>query len=118
MPTVLIVEDHKVTLESLCLILERNGYQCLTAATAQDAMRLFQTNLVDLVLLDYGLPDHDGGRLATDLKKTRPIPIVMISGAGDLQEKPPSVDVLFAKPTDPTLLLKTIADLVTGSGKN
>jgi hypothetical protein len=56
--------------------------------------------------------------LATDLKKTRPIPIVMISGAGDLQEKPPSVDVLFAKPTDPTLLLKTIADLVTGSGKN
>jgi DNA-binding response OmpR family regulator len=63
--------------------------------------------------MDYGLPDHDGGSLAHELKKkVRTVPIVMISGAGDLQEKPPSVDVLFAKPTDPAILLKAIADLL------
>jgi two-component system KDP operon response regulator KdpE len=113
MRTVLIVEDHKVTLDSLCLILEHNGYRCLTASNAEKALQLFASNQVDLVLLDYGLPDHDGGRLATELKNmTGSLPIVMISGAGDLQEKPPSVDTLFAKPTDPSLLLKTIADLL------
>lgn len=113
MPTVLIVEDHKVTLDSLCLILERNGYRCLSAPNAERALQLFRSNPVDLVLLDYGLPDHDGGRLAEELKKKRStMPIVMISGAGDLQEKPPSVDILFAKPTDPSLLLQTISDLL------
>jgi two-component system KDP operon response regulator KdpE len=112
MPTVLIVEDHKVTLDSLCLILERNGYHCLMAGTAEEAQRLFQSNAVDLVLLDYGLPDHNGGRLASDLKKMRQLPIVMISGASDLEEKPAFVDVLFAKPTDPSLLLKAIGQLL------
>lgn len=113
MPTVLIVEDHKVTLDSLCLILERNGYHCLTASDAEHAIVLFAANHVDLVLMDYGLPDHDGGLLADELKKkVRTVPIVMISGAGDLQEKPPSVDILFAKPTDPAILLKAIADLL------
>lgn len=113
MPTILIVEDHKVTLESLCIILERHGYRCLTAANAEEALRLFSSEQVNVVLMDYGLPDHDGGRLAENFKKqASTIPIVMISGAGDLQEKPPDVDVLFAKPTDPALLLKTIGDLV------
>lgn len=113
MPTVLIVEDHRVTLESLCLILERNGYKCLTAPNAEEAMRLFYAEHVDVVLMDYGLPDHDGGRLAANFKaKASNIPIVMISGVGDLEGKPPAVDVLFAKPTDPALLLKTIGDLL------
>ncbi len=113
MPTVLIVEDHKVTLDSLCLILERNGYKCLTAANAEDALLLFSSEAVDVVLMDYGLPDHDGGHLAASFKsRASNIPIVMISGAGDLEEKPPDVDVLFAKPTDPALLLKTISDLL------
>ena len=113
MPTVLIVEDHKVTLESLCLIFERNGYKCLTAPNADDAMRIFAEKPVDVVLMDYGLPDHDGGRLAATFKaQAKHIPIVMISGAGDLQEKPLDVDILFAKPTDPALLLKTIRDLL------
>jgi two-component system KDP operon response regulator KdpE len=113
MPSVLIVEDHKVTLESLCLILERNGYKCLTAPNAEEAMRLFSMGPVDVVLMDYGLPDHDGGRLAANFKATAShIPIVMISGAGDLEGKPQAVDVLFAKPTDPALLLKTIRDLL------
>ena len=113
MPTVLIVEDHKVTLESLCLILERNGYKCLTAPDAEQALRLFSLEHVDVVLMDYGLPDNDGGHLAESFKKKASnIPIVMISGAGDLEEKPPDVDVLFAKPTDPALLLKTIGDLL------
>lgn len=113
MPTILIVEDHKVTLESLCLILERNGYKCETAPNAEEALHLFERNNIDLVLMDYGLPDHDGGTLAERIKKQASnVPILMISGAGDLQEKPEWVDVLFAKPTDPELLLNTIRDLL------
>jgi DNA-binding response OmpR family regulator len=113
MRTVLIVDDHRVTLESLCLILEHNGYRCLTASNAEEALQLFASEKVDLVLMDYGLPDHDGGRLAEELKKgSGSIPIVMISGAGDLHQKPLAVDILFAKPTDPALLLRTIADLL------
>jgi two-component system, OmpR family, KDP operon response regulator KdpE len=112
MNTILIVEDHKVTLSSLCLIFERNGYHCLTAPTAREAIDLFSKKHVDLVLLDYGLPDIDGGTLATELRKIRHVPIVMISGDGQLLGKPAAADVLFAKPTDPTLLIKTVGDLL------
>ncbi len=113
MRTVLIVEDHKVTLDSLSLILERNGYHCLTAPNVNEAWQCFTSEQVDLVLMDYALPDMDGGHLADRMKARSPkLPIIMISGAGDLQEKPPSVDVLFPKPTDPGILLKTIGDLL------
>lgn len=111
MPTILCIDDHAPTLQTLRWLFEANGYQCLTAAHSQDGVRLLNDNSIDLVILDHSLDEQDGAVLAESLKAIRDIPMVMLSGWADLQ-KPNSVDVLLIKPQDPKALLATVLSLL------
>ncbi len=70
--TVLIVEDEDAVRKVLRKVLERAGYQVLEAADAADAARLFRHHAVDLLILDLGLPDIRGDRLAESLLREAP----------------------------------------------
>jgi two-component system phosphate regulon response regulator PhoB len=82
----LIIEDDP----SLVALLEYNlaaaGYEVMGARTAEDGQLLLEENLVDLVVLDWMLPDMPGielcGRLRRSLKTPR-LPILMLTARGE-----------------------------------
>ena len=57
---VLVVDDEPSILLTVQLNLIHHGYEADTAATGEEALRLFGANDPDLVILDLGLPDLDG----------------------------------------------------------
>ena len=82
-PVVLIVEDHDDTREMLQLILTIYGCRVLAAANGDDAIRLAEKTLPDLVLMDMKMPQLDGLSL-TRVIRSHPtlskVPIVAMTG--------------------------------------
>ena len=75
--TILIVDDEDLIRWSLRERLQTDGYDILEAGTGKAALDAFNTG-VDLVLLDYRLPDLDGLSILRELKKLDPEVLVIL----------------------------------------
>ena len=85
--SVLVVEDDAALSQSLA---EALGTLCRTvrqARTLADALRLCAEAEPDLVLLDLGLPDGDGSELLRRLRAVTTMPIMVLSGRENEEEK-------------------------------
>ena len=76
--TILVVEDSPDEAFYLRMRLEAEKYDVLTAGNGADALQLVQANLVDLVLLDVGLPDMDGFEVSHRLAGLPSPPVVVL----------------------------------------
>lgn len=79
MTKILIVEDVPDNLELARKILASRGYEVIEAGTAEGGYQLAFQHHPDLILLDLGLPDHDGLTLAGWLRADpsfRALPII------------------------------------------
>ncbi len=80
---VLIIDDEPGVLESIADVLSDEGYESLTAATADRGLEIFATHTPDLVFLDIWLPDQDGLEVLRALLDSNPAAkVVMMSGHG------------------------------------
>ena len=106
-PQVLCVDDEWNGLEGRKMLFEQNGYDVLVATSGAEALQLFATHHVDLVLLDYHMPQMDGDVVAERLKTMRPdIPIAILSGDEGLAEKAlKCADAFVSKSESPANLL-------------
>ncbi len=77
MPAILIVDDEHLIRWSLTSRLAKEGYRLLEAATAAEALERSRDG-VDLVLLDYRLPDADGLEVLKQIKQTTPDTLVIM----------------------------------------
>ena len=88
--TILVVEDEPAIQELIAYNLKQAGHQPLRADNAEQAINLVANALPDLVLLDWMLPGLSGidfaRRLRAD-KRTRAIPIIMLTARSDEQDK-------------------------------
>src|SRR5438552_13960656 len=106
---ILIIDDEARVRSTLCLIFEASGYEVLNAKTAKEGLNLFANNPIDLVLLDFRLPD-DGTWLGEEMKRRKPsVPIMVLSGAPEAIAAKAYADALLPKPTQPPDLLKRVA---------
>lgn len=71
MTKILIVEDVADNAELIRRILESRGYKTIHAWDAETGLQMALDQLPDLILLDLGLPDHDGLTLAGRLAALR-----------------------------------------------
>jgi DNA-binding NarL/FixJ family response regulator len=74
---------------------------------------------VDLVLLDYAMPDSNGGDVAATMKRIKPeVRILMFSGVPHVPEKARlHVDAFLQKGETPSVVLDKIRDLLGSSHK-
>jgi CheY-like chemotaxis protein len=81
-PIILCVDDEPANLKLLENILVPRGYEVVSVASGEDALRMIKTRPIDLVLMDLMLPGMDGLQVSRKIKnnkKVRDIPIIMIT---------------------------------------
>jgi DNA-binding NtrC family response regulator len=82
--SVLIVDDEKGVRESLQMVLQ-DDYDLHLAKTGAEALQLFESRSVDIILLDIMLPDTDGRHLIQDFKAIDDsVDIIMVTAVRDL----------------------------------
>jgi CheY-like chemotaxis protein len=82
-PTILVVDPDDATREALNVLLVREGYFVLPAASVRDAWGMFRTPhaRIDLVLMDPHLPDVSGIHLCARLRELSPtLPVMVCAG--------------------------------------
>jgi len=113
-PLVLCVDDEWNGLEGRKMLLEEAGCKVLIATNGTDALQLFASHPVDLVLLDYHMPGRNGDVVAEHMKAGQPdVPIALLSADDGLPQSALRwVDVFVSKSESPANLLQTIEHLL------
>ncbi len=84
--TVLIIDDEMAIRESLEVLLESDGYQVLSAASAEEGLARLAEQPSDAVLLDFALPDRNGLDLLREVRDRYPdLPVIMITAYGTVE---------------------------------
>jgi PAS domain S-box-containing protein len=111
---VLAVEDEPEVLDVVRAMLVAAGHTVVSAASGREALELFEHEPVDVVVTDLGMPGMTGLALAQELKRRRPVPVVLLTGWADEldSEATPHIDVLMAKPITRERLLSGLAQAV------
>jgi CheY-like chemotaxis protein len=110
-PTILCVDDQSAGLGIRRQLLESKGYDVLTATDGLRALDLARQHNVDLVILDFRMPEMDGERLTAILKAENPArPVVLLSGyPGDIPARLMSmVDGFVEKGNSAAVLLAAV----------
>ncbi|HEY0922969.1 sigma 54-interacting transcriptional regulator [Rheinheimera pacifica] len=86
-PKLLLVDDDPSLLRLLTLRLEGEGYQVISADSAEAALPLLMKNSVDVVLSDLRMPGLDGMSLFDEIAKRYPgLPVVLMTAHGSIPE--------------------------------
>jgi two-component system KDP operon response regulator KdpE len=92
-PLILIIEDEASLRRFLVPALANNDYQVLTAATGADGLAMARSHNPDIILLDLGLPDLEGGKVLQSLRQWSRKPIIIISARNQEKDKVQALDL-------------------------
>lgn len=113
--TLLVVEDEPAIRELIAFACESSGYTVVRAGSVREGGEALQKNAVDLVLLDWMLPDLSGLQWLEMLKKTEKfarIPVIMLTARGTESDKVAGLekgaDDYIVKPFSPRELIARI----------
>jgi PAS domain S-box-containing protein len=115
---VLIIDDEESIVEGIAALLEHEGITVETVGTGGEALGAIARFHPHIVVLDFGLPDIDGGEVYTRIRELHPVlPVIFATGHGDRRVLLDEVDDPWArflqKPFEIALLLETMAELET-----
>jgi DNA-binding response OmpR family regulator len=85
--TILLVDDEESVQKLLTYPLERDGYRVIQARDGEEALARFDSEEVDLVVLDVMLPKLDGLEVCKRLRERSSVPIVMLTARDDELDK-------------------------------
>jgi two-component system, OmpR family, KDP operon response regulator KdpE len=92
MPLVLVVEDDRRMREYLRATLSDQRFRVVDAENGSQGLIQASGHNPDLVILDFGLPDFDGIRVATKLREWSAAPILMLSARDEEYDKVAALD--------------------------
>ncbi len=92
-PVVLVVDDEWETRKLVGMNLSARGYRPLMAEDGSEALKLFDSRPIDLVLLDLTMPGHSGTDVCRAIRGTSDVPIVVLSGNTRESDKVTALDL-------------------------
>ncbi|MBN1686392.1 MAG: sigma-54-dependent Fis family transcriptional regulator [Spirochaetales bacterium] len=126
---VLLVDDDASNRESIARYLSRSGIEVTTAENGRSGLRLLESEVFDVAVMDLRMPEMDGLELLEWLSTRGPrVPAVMISAYGEVRDAVAAMKLgaedYLVKPFDPEELVirlrriaeaRTVADIVESS---
>jgi len=118
---ILVIDDEPDSIKVVKIRLEASGYSVLTAANHDEAFRILENTIPDLILLDVMMPGRDGYEICNEIKsqeKTRKVPIILFTAKQDQKAHLKSnaefiaADDYILKPYEAEKLLKKIKAFV------
>jgi CheY-like chemotaxis protein len=110
---ILLADDDPVVIKTFRTILERAGYEVITASTGEDCVQRLIFDSPDLILLDIMMPKMDGYSFLITLKELKAmnadlpdIPVIVITGRADESAKE-----LVGKENIKDYIVKPLADV-------
>ncbi|BBI33916.1 response regulator transcription factor [Cohnella abietis] len=83
-----LVADDDTNITDVCRrYLEREGYLVMTARDGLEALELWSSHKVDLIVLDLMMPHKDGWQVCKEIRQTEDIPIIMLTARGEEQDR-------------------------------
>ena len=116
---ILVVDDEQDIVIIIGKVLEKSGYEVITANDGLECLDKVSEELPDLILLDNIMPNMNGPAVRSKLKaskKTADIPVIMVTALADQEhiisaEKGGAVEYIV-KPFDYTVMLEKIAQVL------
>ena len=91
--TVLVVDDEKPLRDFVRRNLEIRNFNVETASNGLEAMAIFETQNIDLVILDIMMPHLDGLETTRRIRQTSLVPIIILSALGEEADKVRAFDM-------------------------
>ena len=116
MVKILVVEDEYDIRELLQNYLENEGYQVVTASDGEQAIEVFRSSHVDLILLDILLPRLNGYEVCRAIREESDIPIIMLTALDSEEDQLKGFDLriddYIPKPFSMPVLLRKIGAIL------
>ena len=117
---IMIVDDEPINIKVVRKYLERGGYQdFVTTDDATSAMRLFEQQRPDVVLLDLMMPNVGGLEILEEIRKSAgavPTPVLVLTATDDQETKLSALELgatdFLRKPVDPTDLVPRVKNVL------
>lgn len=122
---VMIVDDSVTVRKVTSRLLEREGYEVITAKDGVEAIQTLIDTIPDIVLLDIEMPRMDGFEVAKNIRsnqRLKHLPIIMITSRTGEKHRQRGLDsganLYLGKPYQEDNLLQYIRDLTTAEQKH
>jgi two-component system, OmpR family, response regulator RegX3 len=109
---VLVVEDEESFSDALSYMLRKEGFEVAVAATGTHALKEFDRNGADIVLLDLMLPEMSGTEVCRQLRQKSAVPIIMVTARDSEIDKVVGLEIgaddYITKPYSPRELVARV----------
>ncbi|HBW14182.1 MULTISPECIES: response regulator transcription factor [Proteiniclasticum] len=110
--TILIVDDEKEIRDLIEIYLSNEGYETIKASNGVEALETVEKHHVDLIILDIMMPKKDGIQACMELRKTKNMPVIMLSAKSQDMDKilglTSGADDYLTKPFNPLELIARV----------
>ena len=109
---ILVVDDDRDIVDSIAIFLSGEGYEVIKAYNGIEALEALSENEVHLMILDIMMPKLDGIKTLMKLRKSRNIPVIMLSAKSEDADKilglTAGADDYVTKPYNPSELVARV----------
>lgn len=109
---ILVIDDEKMTVDLIGILLERRGFEVVKACSAEEGLRAAYRTHPDLILLDIMMPDMDGWEVCRRLRELSDVPILFLTAKDDTRDLVRGLDLgaddYITKPYDNDALIARI----------
>ena len=87
MSKILVCDDDREIVEAIEIYLTQEGYEVLKAYDGEEALKVLQSDKVDLLIIDVMMPRLDGIRATLKIREQNNMPIIILSAKSEDADK-------------------------------
>ncbi len=119
---ILVADDDRNISELLRMYIEKEGFSAVLAANGEEALKKFDEENPDIILLDVMMPKLDGWQVCRELRKKSDCPIIMITAKGETFDKVLGLELgaddYVVKPFEPKEIIARVKAVLRRTGKS